>query len=78
MDYEYRTAEIRVNDEWVPVEFRDIKAGQIFRLTEPDGEIVTDSLGEYAFDCIADAYLNEDGIFTVEINSDRLEKHLNE
>lgn len=52
-------------NEWLQVEgLSQIKAGSIFYMREPDGDIVTDSKGNKIFVATGDSYL--DGRWTVD------------
>lgn len=61
---DFRKTEIFKNGEWIEVEFKDILKGNLFRLIESTGEIVSDK-GETEFIAVSDAYLNKDGIWEV-------------
>jgi 1,4-alpha-glucan branching enzyme len=67
---EDRCAEIFVNGEWVvEKDPSKIKKGVTFRLFEPDGTSVKMDLDDAeTFIASRDAYQNEDGIWTIEID----------
>jgi hypothetical protein len=52
---------------WEKINFREIKKGDLFRLFEPTGESVISEFGEIEFLALKDAYVNEDGIWKVDI-----------
>jgi diphthamide synthase subunit DPH2 len=66
---ENRRVMIFVNDEWVvEKDLSKIKDGMAFRLFEPDGTPVKNSLNnDDVFIASRDAYRNEEGIWTFEI-----------
>lgn len=53
--------------EWVDRQFKFLKEGDVFQLYEGTGEPVVGIGGATEFTCCGDAYLNEDGIWTVDI-----------
>lgn len=52
---------------WHDIEFKELKNGDIFRMFEPTGEPVLDKNGNWEFVANCDAYLNKNGIWTIEI-----------
>lgn len=52
---------------WHDIEFKELKNGDIFRMFESTGGPVLDKNGNWEFVANCDAYLNEDGIWTIEI-----------
>jgi hypothetical protein len=52
---------------WEKINFREIKKGDLFRLFEPTGEPVISEFGEIEFLAFKNAYINEDGIWKVDI-----------
>ena len=51
---EFRTCEKRVNKKWIPFKFKKLKKKDIFRLYEPDGELVC---GKKAWRCLKKSVL---------------------
>ena len=62
-----RRVEKLENGEWSTVRMIDLKDGDQFRLFEPGGSLVVDGKGESVFQVDGDAYLNPDGIATVQV-----------
>ena len=58
-----RICEILINNEWVKSDFKNIKAGNIFRLF--DDNIPVTYKNKTEFKAINNAYLNENNIYTV-------------
>lgn len=53
--------------EYREIDFKEIKVGNLFKLEEPDGEVVRDEDGTYIYEAVEDAQANEDGEYFVEI-----------
>lgn len=52
--------------DWIVVDFKDLKEGDKFRMFEPTGEPVVDKeFNETEFIAKCDAYINEDGIWSI-------------
>lgn len=66
--YTRRKLEVLRYGGWGPYNMRKIKAGNIFRMFEPNGELVTDRLGYSEFVAIKDAKY-EYGVWGVESES---------
>ena len=66
--YKKRTVEIRINRYWGKIiNFSELKHADIFRMFEPDnGDIVKDNKGRTIFKALSDAYINKDGIYTID------------
>jgi len=62
---ELRDAEILIDSKWVKIEPIKLKKGDIFRIFEPDGTLYLEKST-----AACDAYLNEKGIVTIELNVD--------
>ena len=58
-----RTCEILINNEWVKSDFKNIKAGDTFRLFDDNIPVTYNNKTELK--AINDAYLNENNIYTV-------------
>jgi hypothetical protein len=58
-----------INSQWEDINFEDIKTGDIFRLFESTGEPVIGNKNDTEFEAINDAYINQDGIYQVDIKS---------
>lgn len=56
------------NFTWQDINFSDLKDGDIFSLFEPSGEQVVGNNGEKEFIATSDAFLNDDGIWSVNIH----------
>ena len=52
---------------WNEISFIDLKAKNIFRMYEPNGEPVEDINGEVEFTADCDAFENNDGIWEITI-----------
>ena len=59
-----RICEILINNEWVKSDFKNIKAGNIFRLFDDNIPVIYRNKTE--FKAINNAYLNENNIYTVD------------
>lgn len=46
--------------EYVPIDFKDLKVGNVFMLYEPDG------IGVGRFTALSDSYINDSGIWEIE------------
>jgi hypothetical protein len=64
---------LRPTGEFVEGEMKDLKKGDIFQLYEPDGTIVVNKAGDFAFISGNDSYL-KDGIWTVEATGVKISK----
>jgi hypothetical protein len=53
-----RKTEVLGETGWVEIEFRDLKAGDTFRLFEPTGEIVIDHTGKNEFYAVTNAEID--------------------
>ena len=62
--------------EWYDIEFKDIKKGDSFRLLEPNGKKVTGSYNETLFVALGNAYLNDNNVWTIEVQGNKLEQQL--
>ena len=62
-----RKCEILKDTNWSEIKFEDLKLDNIFRLFEPNGEMVVGNNKDTEFKCLSDAYTNKDGILTVDI-----------
>ena len=62
-----RKAQIFKNENWIDVEFQELKNGDNFRLFEFNGEEVKDKNGNTKFIATSDAYLNN-GFWTINYN----------
>jgi len=67
MPGEMRRVERLVSEQWVEVRMIDLKAGDRFRMFEPEGAPVADGKGRTVFRTTGDAYLNPDGVATVTV-----------
>lgn len=47
--------------EWQDCEFGELKKGDVFRMFEPDGYAVSNSLGDRDFQAESNPYINEIG-----------------
>jgi hypothetical protein len=61
-----RTAQIRKDGQWVDISPENIKAGDLFRMFEPDGTPIPDSNGNHVWNALKDAYFLVDGVLCVE------------
>lgn len=52
---------------WHDIEFEELKDGDTFRMFELTGEPVLDENGNWEFITNCDAFINDDGIWAVEI-----------
>ena len=59
-----RICEILIDNEWVKSDFKNIKAGNIFRLFDDNIPVIYRNKTE--FKAINNAYLNENNIYTVD------------
>lgn len=59
-----RICEILINNEWVKSDFKNIKAGNIFRLFDDNIPVTYNNKTELK--AINNAYLNENNIYTVD------------
>ncbi len=64
---EYRTVETLKSGKWEITPFLDLKTGDIFRMFEPTGEPVVDPLGNAEFFAESDTYINQDGLYSIDI-----------
>lgn len=62
-----RSTEVLRNGLWAECEFENLKVTDIFRLFEPNGELVIGPKGASVFICTSDAYIGEEGIWMVDI-----------
>ena len=58
---EKRKVELKVQDEWKEIKFEELKAGDTFKLFEPDSEPVITDDNRSEFLCLSDAYLGPHG-----------------
>jgi uncharacterized lipoprotein YehR (DUF1307 family) len=52
---------------WETCNFNDLKKKDIFKMFEPNGKIVKDTKGLKVFMASTDAFINENGIWTINI-----------
>lgn len=64
-----RKTEIYTNDNWQAIDFQQIKKGDTFRLFESTGEAVIGGRSETEWIAMSNAFLIDDGVWTVDINS---------
>lgn len=64
---DFRSAEILINDEWLPIEFKNIKKGDTFRLFESTGEPVLSKDGDTEFIAISNPYIAKGGVDGIDI-----------
>lgn len=50
------------DNKWLGINFKELVNGDIFRLFEPDGEVVKDKLNDDEFVAISDPYYHVDGL----------------
>lgn len=62
-----RICQIKVNNEWKEIKFKDLKEDDIFRLFESTGEQVFGDNNQTEFIASSNAFLNEDDIWSVNI-----------
>ncbi|MNJ01616.1 hypothetical protein D3C73_1613020 [compost metagenome] len=64
-----RMTEIKQEDgTFKRIDFTDLKEGDVFRLFESTGEPVTTALGHEEFTATSDPFLNEESVWTIDIN----------
>lgn len=65
-----RRTEVKSNNGWIEIKFKDLKKGDVFRLIEPTGEVVSDGQNT-EFTAYSDAYQQDsfDGTCTWMINT---------
>lgn len=71
LDVNTRTSEVLFDGEWQSFNTIDIKKGMIFRMFEDDGTLVSWDFKEVSIDswtALRDAYYNEDGIISIDID----------
>lgn len=61
-----RTAQVKINDKWVDIEFSKLKKNNIFRLFESDGKEAIDEKGRKVWKAFSDAYF-KDGNWIIDI-----------
>lgn len=61
-----RTCQIFKNEEWIDINFEELKKGDIFRLFD-DGIPVKDLDGFTNFTAQSDAYQNDEDIYQVDV-----------
>ena len=54
------------NDKWVEIDFKDLKPHDNFQLINPDGSYHEDEFGYTNWIAISEAYINKDGVYTVD------------
>lgn len=64
---DFRSVEILINDEWLPIEFKNIKKGDTFRLFESTGEPVLSEDGDTEFIAISNPYITKGGVDGIDI-----------
>jgi len=64
---EMRKIKKLVKDKFVKCEMEDIKAGDVFRLWEANGEVIMSPTGTPYFMAATDAFIDSDGMWAVEI-----------
>lgn len=62
-----RKIEKLVDEQWVNYQMKDLKDGDIFRMTEPSGVPIANSLGKTQWTASGDAFLNEQNLWTIDI-----------
>ena len=62
-----RTCQILKDDEWTNINFEELKKDNKFRLFD-DGVLVKDNDGFSIFTALNDAYMNEEGIYQVDVS----------
>lgn len=55
------------DNQWKPIKFIDIKAGDVVRLKDPDGSFVADENGRDIYTAKSNAKVNELGLLCFEI-----------
>jgi hypothetical protein len=61
-----REIEILFEEDWVDFKFKSLVKGDVFRIFD-NGELFVNSQGESEFIVAGDPYLNDDGIWQVDI-----------
>lgn len=61
-----RSVKILKEARWVDVEFSEVNEGDLFKMYEPDGELV-ESLGTTEFKALSKAYIGENGVLTIKV-----------
>lgn len=61
-----RKAEVLRDGVWMTIRGIDVKAGEIFRLFEPDGTPVKNKAGLTSFKAIKDARVRSDGVWEIQ------------
>ncbi len=69
-----RSAEILIKDEWLPIEFKNIKKSDTFRLFESTGEPVSGEDGDTEFIATSNPYITKDGVDGIDIKGGEEDK----
>jgi hypothetical protein len=64
-----RTAEIFQPGGWRIAGFEDLRKNMVFRLRDPDGELVQNDAGRSIFCAISNTYFNKDRVMTIFVRS---------
>lgn len=56
-------------NEWINIEYKNLRTGDIFRLIEPNGTYVVDENGCLIFQAISMVYINHEGKEAVDVSS---------
>ena len=64
---DFRSVEILVDGEWLPIEFKNIKKGDTFRLFESTGEPALGEDGGTEFIAASNPYITKDGVDGIDI-----------
>ena len=64
-----RSAEIWWPGGWRTARFEDLRRNMVFRLREPDGELVRDDAGNTVFCAMSNPYINKENILNIIIRS---------
>ena len=62
-----RKVKVFKDNDWVDIEFENLKTDDKFKLFESTGEEVKDESGNLEFIAISDAYINKSNILTINI-----------
>jgi len=58
-------ARILKDDEWVNIDFKDLKPNDRFQLINPDGTYHTDGYGKTDWIATSNPYINDDEIYEI-------------
>jgi hypothetical protein len=70
-----KEAEVFKNNNWEQIEFSQLKKGDRFRTYNPNGELLKNENGYSSFIAVTDAFINEEGLWTINLTHDEAERN---